>query len=322
MKKYVFTDETKEVDGVTFHRIQAVRTFSHAKIGDVGGWIEDESCLSHEGDCWVGGNAMVFSPARVKDDAVVRCDAVVKDMAVVCEHARVTYDAKITDECRIGGYAQVGGYAVVGGTATVAGQAIVAGLGVRITGNAVVKGKANIYGNAFLHGHAVVEGESLLDGNVEVCDNARILSTVHAYGNTKLYGDVCFFSYLPKYRFDGEADIKSNDDFMLFDNMRLMGDNKLWKCPNCSLSAYRLRNGDIGWSYGNAHLQFGITKAIADKELTEAQRTLLQDIESIARRNILGLPKQETEDGKCHEADDIIWADTCDAGCDETQRIE
>jgi hypothetical protein len=35
------------------YRIKAVRDFSDVKKGDIGGYVESEDNLSHEGDCWV-----------------------------------------------------------------------------------------------------------------------------------------------------------------------------------------------------------------------------------------------------------------------------
>lgn len=78
-KKYILTDETKEVDGRALHRIKAVRSFGTIKKGDLGGWVEKYNNLSHAGDCWVFqyaevyGNALVYGNAKVSriDDYIV-----------------------------------------------------------------------------------------------------------------------------------------------------------------------------------------------------------------------------------------------------------
>ena len=53
MKKFEFTGETKTISlffrTATLHRIRAVAEFGLVKIGDLGGWIEKEENLSHEG---------------------------------------------------------------------------------------------------------------------------------------------------------------------------------------------------------------------------------------------------------------------------------
>ena len=75
MKKFEFTGETKTISlffrTATLHRIRAVAEFGLVKIGDLGGWIEKEENLSHEGKAWVWGNAEVWGNAKVCGDAEV-----------------------------------------------------------------------------------------------------------------------------------------------------------------------------------------------------------------------------------------------------------
>lgn len=69
MKKYEFTGETKEIRllfrTATLHRIRATVAFGIVEVGDLGGWIEKEENLSHEGKAWVWGNAKVWGNAEV-----------------------------------------------------------------------------------------------------------------------------------------------------------------------------------------------------------------------------------------------------------------
>ena len=75
MKKFEFTGETKTISllfrTATLHRIRAVAEFGLVKIGDLGGWIEKEENLSHEGKAWVLGNAEVLGNAKVWGNAEV-----------------------------------------------------------------------------------------------------------------------------------------------------------------------------------------------------------------------------------------------------------
>lgn len=99
MKKYEFTGETKAFNGTTLHRIRALKDFGYVEAGDLGGWIEKEENLSHDGRCWVYGTARVYGDAQVSGDAWVYGTA------------------------RVSGNAQVSGYARVFGNAWVAGDA-------------------------------------------------------------------------------------------------------------------------------------------------------------------------------------------------------
>ena len=71
MKKYEFTGETKVIFGTALHQIIAVRDFSDVTSGEIGGWIEKEENLSHDGNAWVYGDARVCGNARVCGDARV-----------------------------------------------------------------------------------------------------------------------------------------------------------------------------------------------------------------------------------------------------------
>ena len=75
MKKFEFTGETKTISlffrTATLHRIRAVAEFGLVKVGDLGGWIEKEENLSHEGKAWVWGNAKVCGDAEVWGNAKV-----------------------------------------------------------------------------------------------------------------------------------------------------------------------------------------------------------------------------------------------------------
>ena len=138
-KKYELTDETKTiiVEGKEhiLHRIIALKDFGGVQEGKLGGFIEKEENLSHEGDCWVYGYAMVF------DDAMVFGDAKVFGNALVYGEAQVTDKAKVYGNAGVWGYANVYGNAKVFDFARVSGNA-------KVYGNALVDGRALVYGNA------------------------------------------------------------------------------------------------------------------------------------------------------------------------------
>ena len=95
MKKYELTSETKEIYGATLYRIRALIDFGDVKCGDLGGWIEKESNLSHKGTAWVDDNAWVCDNARVGGDARVCDNDRVGDNARVGCCARVFGEAEI-----------------------------------------------------------------------------------------------------------------------------------------------------------------------------------------------------------------------------------
>ena len=106
-KKYEMTEETMVICGETLHRIRALKTFGEVEAGQLGGWIEKEENLSHEGEAWVGGDAWVGGKARVEGKAYVGGEAWIGG------------NAKVEGNARVGGEAYVGGEAWVRGNADI-----------------------------------------------------------------------------------------------------------------------------------------------------------------------------------------------------------
>jgi hypothetical protein len=98
MNKYELTSESKNVHGRTLYRIRALKDFGNVKQGDLGGWIEKESNLSQDGDCWVSDNARVSGKARVYGNAEVYGSAWVYGNARVYGNAEVYGNARVYGE--------------------------------------------------------------------------------------------------------------------------------------------------------------------------------------------------------------------------------
>jgi hypothetical protein len=120
--KYKLTENTIQYNGKTLYQIQALKSFDHVKKGELGGWIENESNLSHEGNCWVYGDAQVYGKAWVGDNAQVFGYAQVYGKAWVYEDVHVYGDAKIHGNAKISGNAQIYGDTKVSGKVRIFGN--------------------------------------------------------------------------------------------------------------------------------------------------------------------------------------------------------
>lgn len=69
MKKYKLTNKTMTITRngkeVILCQIEALRDFVTVKSGDKGGFIEKESNLSQDGNCWIYDNAKVYGNSKV-----------------------------------------------------------------------------------------------------------------------------------------------------------------------------------------------------------------------------------------------------------------
>ena len=124
-------------------RIQALRDFGDVKKGDIGGYVESEENLSHDGDCWVSGDAKVL------------------------DFAQVSGNAEVFGSAHVYGHAKVLGNACVSGRAQVFGNA-------QVYGEAHVYGDAHVYGNAKVYDKAVVSGSAKVYGDAEVSGSAKV----------------------------------------------------------------------------------------------------------------------------------------------------
>lgn len=102
-KKYILTDDVIDFNGHTLHRIKAVRDFDCVRAGDLGGFIESEKNLDHDGDAWVFENARVLGDAWVLDNAMVLDNAIVTGDAWVLDNAIVTGNARVSGCARVHG---------------------------------------------------------------------------------------------------------------------------------------------------------------------------------------------------------------------------
>ena len=107
MKKFELTTDTKVVLGRKLFRIKALISFGNVNAGDLGGYVEKEENLSHDGNAWVYGNAEVYDNAWVYGNARVCDDAEVYDNAWVYGNAEVYDNAEVCGNARVCGDAEV-----------------------------------------------------------------------------------------------------------------------------------------------------------------------------------------------------------------------
>jgi hypothetical protein len=122
--KYKLTKNKTTIGDVTLYQIEALKDFSNIKKGDLGGWIEKESNLSQQGNCWVYGDALVYDDALVYGDAEVYGSTLVFGNTVVSGNTKVYSTAEIYGDDWAYGIAKVYDDARVFGGARIYGDSI------------------------------------------------------------------------------------------------------------------------------------------------------------------------------------------------------
>ena len=174
--KYKITDKQHPQCHNLF-RIEALTSFSGVEKGDLGGYIEKESNLSQEGECWVYDNAMVYSDARVFGNASISGEAMVYGNARVSDEAVVFGEARVFSKAMVFGKAKVSGNAMVFDDVRVFDDARVYG-SVRVFDDAEVYGIARVFGIARVYGKASVYGDAMVYGDAVVSGNAKVYGKI------------------------------------------------------------------------------------------------------------------------------------------------
>ena len=137
---------------IKVYRIKALRDFGNVKKGDLGGYIESEDNLSHEGTAWIYEDAIVYGNARVYEDAKVL------------------------------GSAEIDGNAKIFGNATIAGNSMIGGKA-NIFGNATIGGYSKVFGSAWVYDDAQIYGDTRIAGNLRVFKDILLIGDYSLRGN-------------------------------------------------------------------------------------------------------------------------------------------
>lgn len=161
--KLDLTAFTKAPDGARLYRIVALRSFGAVEKGEIGGFVEGENNLSHRGNCWIAGNAMVRQQAQVQHDSLA-CDYVdihgnaqLLDQTLACNRADIGGKVKMTDSSTAAEFTRLFGSFETRDQSRMGGHSVGSGL-------AVVSGNRHIGGHCVLGGTFHIGGEGLLDG--------------------------------------------------------------------------------------------------------------------------------------------------------------
>lgn len=155
-KKYEFTGNTREFvyrgRHITVHEIRLLKDLYEPndpecvmfEKGEVGGFIESEENLSHEGNCWVVAGGEVFGNARVYDDAQIGSGGAVYDSAKVYGKSCVQSGANVNCNAEVFGDNIIEDYACISGTAKIGGKVDISGNNVLIGNDACINSPRDV----------------------------------------------------------------------------------------------------------------------------------------------------------------------------------
>lgn len=154
MKKYKIRYDLV-YDGLTnpVYRIEALKDFSDVKKGDIGGYVENESNLSHEGGCWIYNDAMVSRDSIVSDNATVSDCANVRG-GFIYDNAKISGTVQVWRQSSVYGNAKVRGSATVNSNSQIFEDA-------EVFGEGAIGCHSKVHGDAVICGRAIISGEEI-----------------------------------------------------------------------------------------------------------------------------------------------------------------
>ena len=231
-KKYEILKNGKcfNIGNHTLYRIKALRSFGSVKKGDIGGFVESERNLSHDGNCWIFREAKVYGDAQVYDDAWITNAAEVSDDAKVFGKAHVFGDALVSDN------------AMVTINATVCGNAHVYD-DAWVSDNACVTSNARVFGNATINGDAVITDEASVCGYSTITDNAMVYGNTEIRNTAYIGDDAIVVNAVIEGNASiiGEAEIGKTSDYILLSP--IIRNETLLQHSSLSLTFYKSKHG-------------------------------------------------------------------------------
>lgn len=183
-KKYELIKSTAiHFQGKNLYRIKALKNFGKITTGQIGGYIESEDNLSHEGNAWVGGHAHVLGNAKIHENAQVL------HYAIITDDAEVFGNAEATGRALIGGHAKIFDHAIIRGSAFIYDQ-------VQIFGNAEISENTTFNQHAKIYGNAKILGNTVISDQAEVYGQTHISGDIHLFGTAKVFGNACLSNKL------------------------------------------------------------------------------------------------------------------------------
>lgn len=185
VKENTKTVRNYKAEEVTLYRIRALRDFTCPfklnpdgeildttliKKGQLGGWVEKEENLSHEGGCWIFEDGEVRDNARVEDNARIVGRSLVKENAIVKGYSYLRSSAYVYGNAVLDGCTQLKGFASIGGNTTT-------------NGYVCFNDNCQVIGNSVLNGHVYLNGAVTIE-------DAKITGCVHLSGNYHVTFDV------------------------------------------------------------------------------------------------------------------------------------
>lgn len=223
----------KDTNATGLYRLKALRDFNNVKAGDLGGFVDKETNLSHEGNCWIYDDAVVRK-STILDNALIRGKAIVTD-SYICDEVLIIDDARVTSS-------EIRDNVFIHQKPNIIKCVVKNNVDILGTGNLI---NSSIFNCCRIYGNGIIincsfrdtvridnEGELkhvIANHAVFIKGNVYIDGYVHLYDSVVLNGS---FEIHDSIDIKKNAIIHSKEDFIIFKNWWSSGRNFIWTRSN------------------------------------------------------------------------------------------
>ena len=236
-KKYeilIDKEHTVKYNGRILHRIRALKDFDGVKKGDIGGFVQSEHNLSHDGNCWIYDDAKCMDSAKCMDDSIMFDNSIMYNNSKMYDYSRMCDYSKMFDNSIM-------------------------------YNNSIMFDNSRMYDNSIMYDNSRMLDNSKMYDNSKMCGNSKMYDNSQMYNNSKMFGNSKMFDNTKMYDNSSlHGNAKISDNTILKNNDKIYGIiNKPFKkifqhqCEKRFLTAILTEENEILYSVG---CQTGITK--------------------------------------------------------------
>ena len=167
MKKYKILMDKKntiEWEGHILYRIKALRNFGDVKKGDIGGFVESEYNLSHEGNCWIYNNAKAMDNSRIYDNSKMYNNSKMYGHSEMHDNSEMYEDSVMYNDSRI-------------------------------YDNSAMYNNSKMRDNSVMYNNSKMCNNSEMHNNSMLCDNSRMHGNSKMYDYSRMYNNSVMYDY-------------------------------------------------------------------------------------------------------------------------------
>ena len=177
-RKYeILMDEENTIEwgGRVLHRIKALKDFGDVKKGDIGGFVEKETNLSHEGNCWIYDNAKAMDNSKVYGNSRMYGYSKVYGNSGMYGYSKMFDYSEMYDNSSMNDYSEIYDYSEMYDNSAMYDYS-------EMHDNSRMYDCSEMYNNSAMYDNSTMYDYSIMYDNSEMYNNSTLKNKTRLYG--------------------------------------------------------------------------------------------------------------------------------------------